>query len=106
MGGLNLEVAFAEVARFKIKTIYLLGVTGYWWKLGGKAVKMSSLPQILIIIYFQQNRNRFRCREQTDNCQRGGVWGLGEKDEGIRQYKLVVTEEPQRWRSQHRKYSQ
>ena len=26
-------------------------------------------------------------KEQTGSCQRGGGWGLGEKDEGIKQRK-------------------
>ena len=39
----------------------------------------------------KQNRIQ-RYREQTDGWQRGGGWGLGEKGEGIKQYKLVVTE--------------
>ena len=35
-----------------------------------------------------------------------GVWGLGEKDEGIEKFGLVVTEQSRGYEMQPRKYSQ
>ena len=52
----------------------------------------------------QQNRQTQRYTDQTARGQ--GVGGLGEKHEGIKQYKLVVTEHSQRCRLQHKKYRQ
>ena len=49
----------------------------------------------------QTKLNQFhRQREQSDGCQKMGLWGLGRIDVGIRKYKLVVTKP-----SQHREYS-
>lgn len=34
----------------------------------------------------------YRYREQTDGCQKGGVFGgLGDNGEGFKMYRLVVT---------------
>lgn len=37
------------------------------------------------------DRNQLIDTEDTDGCQRGGAWGLGEKVEGIEKCTLVVT---------------
>ena len=43
--------------------------------------------------------------EENDGCQMGGGGGLSEKGEGIEEYKLVVTEQSQGCKVQHREYS-
>ena len=40
----------------------------------------------------KQNRNRLIDREHFDGFQVGGVGRMGKKGEGIKKYKLVVTE--------------
>ena len=40
----------------------------------------------------QKQTHRYK-EQQTDGFQRGGVWGLGQKGEGIKGYKLVVTKQ-------------
>ena len=34
------------------------------------------------------NENRHRFRGQSGDCQRGGVWVLSQKSEGMKKYKL------------------
>ena len=50
----------------------------YMWNLKNKINKQTKQKQI------------HRCGEQTDVCQRGE--GMDEKAEGIKKYKLAVTE--------------
>ena len=54
-----------------------------------------------------ENRNRLMDTENRLMVDRGGGDGeLGEKGEGIKKYKSVVTEQSQRWKRQHRECSQ
>ena len=55
----------------------------------------------------KQNRNRLTDTENRQTAVRGeGIGKLGEKGEGIKKYKSVVTEQSQRCKLQHRKHSQ
>ena len=48
----------------------------------------------------------YRYREHFDGCQMGGVQGNGLKGEGIKKYRLVVTEQSWGCKVQHREYGQ
>ena len=53
-----------------------------------------------------QQKQAHRYREHFNGCQVEGWLGMGEKGEGVRGYKLVVTELSQECKVQHREYSQ
>ena len=55
----------------------------------------------------KQDRNRFIDTKNRLMVVRGeGTGGLGEKGEGIEQYKLVVTKQSWECKVQHKEYSQ
>ena len=88
------------------------GPRGYYAR-RNKSVRERQIPYHFTYMWNLMNKNKnnkkkqiHRYREQTDSCQRGRVLGLGGKGEGMKQYKLVVVEYPQRCRLQHVEYSQ
>ena len=57
--------------------------------------RVSPLPDKLLKKQNKQTKQRqiHRYREQTDGCQTGGGLGTWWKGEGIKKYKLAVTEQ-------------
>ena len=83
---------------------------GYYAK-QNKSDRERQIPSDFIYMWNLKNKHTnkietHRYREQTDSGERGGGWGPSIKGEGIKKYTLVVTEQSQRCKAQHRDYSQ